>query len=75
MLIHGAGFNLGLLTRKRFGAGTPRGLQGRVVAAIAAFAALIDLLYDLRVVSGYPKRADQPPRLGPTWLTPDLSAA
>ena len=46
MLIHVAGFNLGLLMRKRFGVGTPRGLQGRVAAAIAAFVALIDLISD-----------------------------
>ena len=51
--IHVAGFNLGLLMRRRFGAGTPRGLQSRAVAAIAAFAALIDLISDLLVVPSY----------------------
>ena len=37
MLIHAAAFNLGLLMRKRFGVGTPRGLQGlaTVQAALA----------------------------------------
>jgi hypothetical protein len=40
MLIHIAGFNLGLLMRKRFGVGTPRGLQGRLAAATAALVAL-----------------------------------
>jgi transposase len=30
VLIHEAGFNLGLVMRKRFGQGTPRGLQGRL---------------------------------------------
>jgi hypothetical protein len=34
MLIHVAGFNLGLLMRKRFGVGTPRGLRGRLAAVI-----------------------------------------
>jgi hypothetical protein len=75
MLIHVAGFNLGLLMRKRFGVGTPRGLQCRLVAAIAAFVALIDLVCDLLVVPGYPQRQDQPARIEPTWLTPELLAA
>lgn len=35
MLIHVAAFNLGLLMRRRFGVGTPRGLQGRPAAAQA----------------------------------------
>ena len=37
LLIHAAAFNLGLLMRKRFGVGTPRGLQGlaTVQAALA----------------------------------------
>jgi transposase len=45
MLIHVAGFNLGLLMRTLLGVGTPRGLQGRA-AAIAALiiAALTTLL-------------------------------
>jgi transposase len=30
LVIHGAGFNLALLMRSRYGIGTPRGLQGRV---------------------------------------------
>ena len=34
MLIHVAGFNLGLLMRNVFGVGTPRGLQGRLAALI-----------------------------------------
>ena len=75
MLIHVAGFNLGLLMRKRFGVGTPRGLQGRLVAAIAAFAALIDFVCDLLVVPGHPQREDQPARIEPSWLTPELLAA
>ena len=75
MLIHVAGFNLGLLMRKRFGVGTPRGLQGRVAAAIAAFVALIDLICELLVVPGYPQREDQPASIEPTWLTPELLAA
>jgi transposase len=60
MLIHVAGFNLGLLMRKRFGVGTPRGLQGRLAAAIATFVALLDLIAALLVVPGRSELADQP---------------
>ncbi len=35
ILIHSGAFNLGLLLRQTFGVGTPRGLQGRVVALLA----------------------------------------
>ena len=35
MLVHTAAFNLGLLMRRRFGFGTPRGLQGLATAAEA----------------------------------------
>ena len=31
LLIHGSGFNLGILMRQLFGRGTPRGLQGQAV--------------------------------------------
>ena len=36
LLIHTAGFNLGLIMRQLIGLGTPRGLQGRLAAVIAA---------------------------------------
>jgi transposase len=36
VLVHAAAANLGLLMRTRYGVGTPRGLQGRVVAVFAA---------------------------------------
>ena len=42
LLIHTAGFNLGLLMRQVIGLGTPRGLQGRLAAVIAALWALLD---------------------------------
>ena len=45
LLIHVGGFNLGLVMRHLIGIGTPRGLQGRVAAAIAA---LLVLLADVR---------------------------
>ena len=35
LLIHAGGFNLGLIMRQLTGLGTPRGLQGRLSAAIA----------------------------------------
>lgn len=47
----------------RRGVGTPRGLQGCLVGAIAAFSALLDSIYDLIVVPGYPQPDDQPPVL------------
>jgi transposase len=40
VLIHSGAFNLGLMIRRTFGVGTPRGLQGR---AVALFAHLIRL--------------------------------
>mgnify|MGYP000375871754 CR=1 FL=1 len=40
LLIQAGGFNLGLLMRHLIGVGTPRGLQGRLAATIAACAAL-----------------------------------
>jgi hypothetical protein len=36
--------------RKRFGVGTPRGLQGRLAALIVACAALVDVISDLLTV-------------------------
>jgi len=42
LLIHAAGFNLGLVMRQLTGIGTPRGLQGRVAAVIATVLALLD---------------------------------
>jgi hypothetical protein len=44
LLIHTAGFNLGLLMRRVIGVGTPRSLQGRLAAALSA---LITLIRDL----------------------------
>ena len=39
LLIHTAGFNLGLLMQQLIGVGTPRGLQGRRIAVVAALCA------------------------------------
>ena len=48
LLIHTAGFNLGLLMRQLLGVGTPRGLQGRLVAVMATLLALTRELWDHR---------------------------
>jgi hypothetical protein len=39
VLIHTSGFNLGLLMRRLIGVGTPRGLQGRLIAVVATLLA------------------------------------
>ena len=41
VLIHTAGFNLGLIMRQLIGVGTPRGLQGRVATVIAILLILV----------------------------------
>jgi len=46
LLVHASGFNLGLVMRQIFGVGTPRGLQGRLAAAMAVVIALWALLED-----------------------------
>ena len=46
LLIHIGGFNLGLLMRQLIGVGTPRGLQGRLNAVLAALLALIRPLWE-----------------------------
>jgi len=50
LLIHGGGFNLGLLMRWCFGVGKPRRLQGRVAAAIAVLIAVRARLDAIRVI-------------------------
>src|SRR5262249_1646757 len=46
LLVHAGAFNLGLLMRTLFGIGTPRRLQGRVVAFRAVFSVLWSFLFD-----------------------------
>jgi transposase len=41
VLVHAGGLNLGLLMRTLYGIGTPRGLQGRVVALLTTLLSLI----------------------------------
>jgi transposase len=54
LLIHSGGFNLGLLMRQLIGVGTPRGLQGRRSAVMAALLVPIRSLWPL--VTGHPRR-------------------
>ena len=44
LLIHAGGFNLGLVMRHLIGIGTPRGLQGRVAAVLAALGVLMGVV-------------------------------
>ena len=64
LLVHIAGFNLGLLMRKLFGVGKPRCLQGQSAALWAAFIALIDLVAAIMrlppVVAGADRLATAP---------------
>jgi hypothetical protein len=46
LLTHAGGFNLGLAMRHLMGIGTPRGLQGRLAAAMAGLIALWTLIED-----------------------------
>jgi len=62
LLIHTAGFNLGLLMRQLFGVGTPRSLQGRLVALVTALFALIRSLWDVATSHRCPvERIDRRP--------------
>jgi transposase len=46
LLIHIGDFNLGLLMRQVIGVGTPRGLQGRVLAVLGVALTLIRAIWD-----------------------------
>lgn len=56
LLIHASASNLGLLMRQLIGVGTPRGLQGRLVAALSAFMALMRAFW-LSVTGHWPAPA------------------
>ena len=60
LLVHIAGFNLGLLMRKRFGVGKPRCLQGQPAALWAALILLWDLLASLMRLPGTAGREIRP---------------
>jgi transposase len=60
LLIHTGGFNLGLLMRQLIGVGTPRGLQGRLIAVVATLLALARALGELVTRHGRPVRLVSP---------------
>jgi transposase len=60
LLIHIGGFNLGLLMRQLIGVGTPRGLQGRLIAIVATLLALARALGELGTRHGRPVRLISP---------------
>jgi hypothetical protein len=60
VLIHAGGFNLGLLLRQLIGVGTPRGLQGRLRAALAALLVLIRFLAEAAMRHERPARLVSP---------------
>jgi len=66
LLIHASAFNLGLLMRKVFGCGTPRGLQGREIDAAALQITLGIFVYALCALVN---------RLRPLWqVRPSLDS-
>jgi transposase len=60
LLIHTAGFNLGLLMRRLIGVGTPRGLQGRLIALVATLIELLRPLWDRVTAHGRPPQHVSP---------------
>jgi transposase len=54
LLIHGGGFNLGLLMRQCLGVGKPRCLEGRLAAALAVVITLWARLDATRTGDGLP---------------------
>src|SRR5262249_24709608 len=72
LLVHAGAFNLGLLMRKLFGRGTPRGLQGREVDCCApefVVALLLDALW------GLADRVSRPPLHLPRLMLPFTAVA
>ena len=59
LLVHIAGYNLGLLMRKCFGVGKPRCLQGQSAALWAALVTLWNLLASLMRLPGHADRENQ----------------
>lgn len=60
LLLHAAGFNLGLLMRQLIGVGTPRGLQGRLIAAVTTLLACLGRLWSRLTGHGRPVRHGSP---------------
>ena len=70
LLVHAGAFNLGLLMRKAFGRGTPRGLQGRQFDAGVLEIALDTLIHGLSALGNRLWRLPQPlpAVLSPSWV-------
>lgn len=66
LLIHTAGFNLGLLMRQLIGVGTPRGLQGRRVAVVTVLLALLRSLWSL--IGGHARSGHEVSPLKPRFI-------
>ena len=70
LFLHASAFNLGLWMRTLFGVGTPRALQGRVVAVATVFSALWSLVYDtLTAIWGHSQSAARPRRSANDLIT------
>jgi transposase len=54
VLVHAGAANLALLMRMQYGVGTPRGLQGRVAAAITALIGLLQLPWHRSLAIAHP---------------------
>jgi transposase len=77
LLIHAGGFNLGLVMRHVIGLGTPRGLQGRLAAVLAAlWVLLVAVRRRIAAMSASDRRiAMRGPLRSPTTLVVNSSAA
>jgi transposase len=77
LLIHAAGFNLGLIMRQLIGVGTPRGLQGRLVTTLATLYAILAAPRCGLAAIGLSRRLIEAlrDRLAPTTFVVDSSAA
>jgi transposase len=76
VLVHVAGFNLGLVMHKIAGHGTPRGLQGRFLRLFALILAAIQALGLSRNAVSRPAQPHPPTRrrpFSPGWLSPSFS--
>ena len=67
VLVHVGAFNLGLLMQRRIGVGTPRGLQGRLAAALGAAVALLRPLWTTPTLLGTPARHQSSVGDAATW--------
>jgi transposase len=63
LLVHVSGFNLGLFMRTLFGIGTPRRLQGHMMAGLAGIVALVTL--DLTYWEAHDAPSDHSPTFTP----------